>query len=59
MTAAVTIRDLLASGADDAIAITTPSAAPLTYRGLREQVDATIAQLNAIGVGRDDRVAIV
>src|SRR5579864_487013 len=59
MTAAVTIRDLLARGADDAIAITAPSAVPLTYGGLREQVDATIARLNAVGVGRSDRVAIV
>jgi acyl-CoA synthetase (AMP-forming)/AMP-acid ligase II len=59
MTAAVTIRDLLAGGPDEAIAITAPSAAPLTYRGLRAQVDATIAQLNAGGVGRGDRVAIV
>ncbi len=59
MTAATTVRDLLANGADDAIAITAPSAVPLTYRGLREQVDATIAALNAVGVGRGDRVAIV
>ena len=59
MTAATTVRDLLANGADDATAITAPSAVPLTYRGLREQVDATIAALNAVGVGRGDRVAIV
>ena len=59
MTAAVTIRDLLAKGADDATAIAAPSAGPLNYRGLREQVDETIAALNAIGIGRGDRVAIV
>src|ERR1700677_3969632 len=59
MTAAVTIRDLLAKGADDAMAIAAPSADPLNYRGLREQVDETIAALNAIGIGRGDRVAIV
>ncbi len=59
MTAAVTIRDLLAKGADDAVAIAAPGAAPLTYRGLREQADTTIAALNAIGIGRGDRVAIV
>ncbi len=59
MTAAATIRDVLAKGADDAIAITAPSAVPLTYRGLREQVDAIITRLNAVGVGRGDRVAIV
>src|SRR5580704_5055550 len=59
MNAAATIRDLLARGADDAIAISAPSAVPLTYAGLRDQVDATIARLNAIGIGRGDRVGIV
>jgi acyl-CoA synthetase (AMP-forming)/AMP-acid ligase II len=59
MTAATTIRDLIDRGGADAIAIAAPSAIPLTYAGLRDQVDATIARLNAIGVGRGDRVAIV
>jgi acyl-CoA synthetase (AMP-forming)/AMP-acid ligase II len=54
-----TIRDLLASGADDAQAIAAPGAKPLTYAGLRAQIDETIAALNAGGVGRGDRVAIV
>ena len=59
VTAAVTIKELLAKGADEATAITAPSAVPLTYRDLREQTDETIAALNAIGIGRGDRVAIV
>jgi acyl-CoA synthetase (AMP-forming)/AMP-acid ligase II len=59
MTTATTLRDLLATGDDDATAIAAPSSAPLTYGGLREQVDQTIVALNAIGIGRGDRVAIV
>jgi acyl-CoA synthetase (AMP-forming)/AMP-acid ligase II len=59
MTATATIRDLLAASADDAVAIAAPSAVPLTYKGLRQQVDETVAALNAAGVGRGDRVAIV
>jgi acyl-CoA synthetase (AMP-forming)/AMP-acid ligase II len=59
MTDAATIRELLARGDDDAVAIAAPSALPLTYLGLREQVDETAATLNTAGVGPGDRVAIV
>ncbi len=59
MTAAATVNDLLASGADEAIAIAAPSAKALDHRGLREQVGATITTLNAVGIGRGDRVAMV
>ncbi|MDB5481756.1 MAG: AMP-dependent synthetase and ligase [Caulobacteraceae bacterium] len=59
MTAASTIWDLLARGEDDAVAIAASSAGPLTYQGLREQVDETVNALNAAGIGRGDRVAIV
>ena len=59
MTAALTIRDLLARGEGDAVAIAAPSAVPLTYQGLREQVDETVSALNAVGIGCGDRVAIV
>ena len=31
----------------------------MNYRGLRAQVGATLAALNAAGIGRNDRVAIV
>lgn len=55
----ITMKDLLAVGADAAIAISAPGRAPLTFAGLRAQVDATLASLNALGVGRNDRVGIV
>ncbi len=53
------LKDLLAAGADDAPAIGAPARAPLTFAGLRAQIDETIAALNALGIGRGDRVAIV
>jgi acyl-CoA synthetase (AMP-forming)/AMP-acid ligase II len=49
------LKDLLAAGADDATAIR----APLSHAGLRRQIDDTIATLNRLGIGRNDRVAIV
>ena len=55
----MTLQDLLQAGADDAIAIAAPGRAPLDYRGLRGLVVATTASLNAAGIGRNDRVAIV
>ena len=55
----MTLKDLLAAGADAAPAVSAPGRAPLTYRALRELIAATLARLNALGVGRNDRVAIV
>ncbi|HEY7637474.1 MAG TPA: AMP-binding protein [Gemmatimonadales bacterium] len=43
----------------DAIAIAAPGRAPLTYRRLRDQVEDLVARLNALGMGRNDRVGIV
>jgi acyl-CoA synthetase (AMP-forming)/AMP-acid ligase II len=54
-----TIRALLNAGADEAIALSAPGAAPLTYRSLRSLVDETVVTLNHLGIGRGDRVAIV
>ena len=54
-----TLRTLLNTGADAAVAVTAPEAVPLTFAGLRAQVDDTIAALNSVGIGRNDRVAIV
>jgi oxalate---CoA ligase len=54
-----TLPGLLAGGRDEAVAIAASGAAPLTYAGLRELVGETIASLNAFGIGRGDRVAIV
>ena len=55
----MTLQDLLQAGADDATAIAAPGRTALDYRGLRAQVAAATAALNAAGLGRNDRVAIV
>lgn len=54
-----TLQQLLASGADAAIAISAPARPPLSHGALRALVDRTLQSLNALGVGRNDRVAIV
>jgi acyl-CoA synthetase (AMP-forming)/AMP-acid ligase II len=59
MSESSTISQLLATGRDGAIAIAGPDRAPLTYKGLRDQVDQTICALNGHGIERNDRVAIV
>jgi acyl-CoA synthetase (AMP-forming)/AMP-acid ligase II len=53
------LKDLLAVGADDAIAISAPGRPSLTHGALRTQIQSTLARLNALGLGRNDRVAIV
>ncbi len=61
MTASVnksaTLLELLA-GADDQIALTAPAKPSLTYRQLRQHIVELVAQLNQLGVGRGDRLAI-
>ena len=54
-----TVTELLSTGEDNAVAISGTQREALTYTGLREQVDETVARLNEIGIGRNDRVAIV
>jgi len=56
---ATTVGALLEAGAPDATALSAPGGAPLTYRALRALAARTLAALNAHGVGRNDRVAIV
>ena len=51
--------DLLASGADAAAAVTAPSRPALSFGALRTLVDQTLRSLNGLGIGRNDRVAIV
>ena len=59
MTAATTIIDLLARGADADVALAAPGRADLTYAALRALAGRTVTALNGLGVGRDDAVAIV
>jgi len=56
---ATTVAALLDAGAPDSPALSTPGGTPLTYRALRALSARTLAALNARGVGRNDRVAIV
>jgi oxalate---CoA ligase len=54
-----TIEELLRVGADDAPAIGAPGRQPLRYHDLRALAAATTERLNGLGIGRNDRVAIV
>lgn len=54
-----TISTLLMRGAGESSAIGAPESKPLSYHALRELTARTVEKLNALGVGRDDRVAIV
>jgi oxalate---CoA ligase len=54
-----TVAALLRKGADDAPAIGAPGRLWLTHGGLRALARRTVADLNAMGIGRDDRVALV
>jgi acyl-CoA synthetase (AMP-forming)/AMP-acid ligase II len=54
-----TLTDLLAQGAADAPAISAPGRPPLSHGALRALIGRTLASLNAWGIGRNDRVAIV
>jgi acyl-CoA synthetase (AMP-forming)/AMP-acid ligase II len=57
--AATTLHALIQAGADDATALSSPGGVPLTFGQLRALTERTIADLNAQGIGRGDRVAIV
>jgi acyl-CoA synthetase (AMP-forming)/AMP-acid ligase II len=59
MPAISTLAELLAAGAADRPAIRAPERPPLSYAGLRTLAERTIGSLNALGIGRGDRVAIV
>lgn len=59
MTDVVTVMGLLCTGDDNATALFAPGGVPLSYRQLRAVVAETVAALNAHGIGRGDRVAIL
>jgi oxalate---CoA ligase len=54
-----TVLVQLTRGDATASAISAPGAKPLTWEALRELLARTIDDLNAMGIGRGDRVAIV
>jgi acyl-CoA synthetase (AMP-forming)/AMP-acid ligase II len=54
-----TLVDLLSRGNGVSAAILAPSRAPLTYHDVRRQVAVLAGQLNTLGIGAGDRVAIV
>ncbi|MBN9498335.1 MAG: AMP-binding protein [Alphaproteobacteria bacterium] len=54
-----TVSELLRIGKDGDMALGSPETPPLSFAGLRKLAAKTIADLNAMGIGRDDRVAIV
>jgi acyl-CoA synthetase (AMP-forming)/AMP-acid ligase II len=54
-----TLFELLSNGAENAPALSAPGRKPLSYGALRSLIVATREQLNGLGVGRNDRVAIV
>jgi len=54
-----TISELLQAGDDDSIAISGIERPDLSYAGLRDVVARTASTLNGLGIGRNDRVAIV
>ncbi len=55
----VTLQTLLSAGADAAAAIGAPARKPLSHGELRALIARTVASLNTLGAGRNDRVAIV
>jgi len=54
-----TMTGLLAKGADAAPAITAPDRPALSHAALRALAARVVAELNAMGIGRHDRVAMV
>jgi acyl-CoA synthetase (AMP-forming)/AMP-acid ligase II len=59
MTVYSTIHELLADKPANAIAFVGSGCPSLMYGGLRDHVERTVASLNRLGIGRNDRVAIV
>ena len=62
MTTFTTLPEMIAVHAKAtpaAVALTGPSAVPLSYVGLHQLIQQTTATLNSLGVGRGDRVGIV
>lgn len=54
-----TLHALMAAGEPGSPAISAPSRPALSHAGFRRLIGDTIARLNGLGIGRNDRVAIV
>src|SRR5438132_13242314 len=52
------ILDLLDNGSSAHPAISAAGGPPVTYAGLRAQVEALVTELNRLGLGRGDRIAM-
>ena len=59
MATPATLRQLLADGRDDAVALSAPSTPDLTFGALRAQIAEAGSVLRNAGINRADRVAIV
>ena len=59
MTDVKTIVELLNTGDGSAVALAAPGRKSLSYTALRKHVKHTVGALNALGIGRNDPVAIV
>ena len=59
MSDATTLQTLLSTGTETAAAIGAPARKALTHGELRALITRTVARLNELGAGRNDRVAIV
>src|SRR5580698_367942 len=54
-----TVWELLRHGHDEAPALGAPERPSLTHKSLRELATRTVQSLNAMGIGRNDRIAII
>ena len=54
-----TVYDVTSTGRADMPAIGAPGRPWLDYAGLKKLVDTTLATLNGVGIGREDRLAMV
>ena len=59
MTHFTTLQEMIALQAPDSTAMTSPGGVPLAYGALNQLIVQTTAALNAMGIGRGDRVGIV
>lgn len=59
MTTFTTLAQMVALQDPNAVALTQPAGVPINYGQLKQLIADTVMQLNALGLGRGDRVGIV